>query len=117
MDTKVTDQATEREQRERAQLVADIRALADFIEARTDLPAPQSVHGQYSMWESHGNFEDRCAEVRRVAEELDVDIADGGRSIRYPMGDDRWPRVWYVVNAAPETREERMAATAEALGS
>jgi hypothetical protein len=54
------------------------------------------------------NYEDRCAEVRRVAEALDVDIADGGRTIRFPMGKGHYPRVHYVVNAAPESREERM---------
>lgn len=107
MDITVTDKATEREQRERAQLVAEIRALADFIEARTDLPAPQGCHAQYSMWDKHGNYEDRCAEVRRVAGALDVDIADGGRTIRFPMGEDHYPRAWYVVNAAPEADDER----------
>jgi hypothetical protein len=115
--TAATDQTTEREQRERAQLVAEIRALADFIEVSTDLPAPQSCQAQYSMWDKHGNYEDRCAEVRRVAEALDVDIADGGRTIRFPMGKDRYPRVHYVVNAAPESREERMATAAEVLAS
>lgn len=107
MDTTVTDKATEREQRERAQLVAEIRALADFIETRTDLPAPQSCHAQYSMWDTHGNYEDRCAEVRRVAEALDLDIEDHGRTIRFPMGKDHYPRVHYVVNAAPESDHER----------
>jgi len=102
-------QTIEREQQQRAQLVAEIRALANFIEVNTELPAPQSCHAQYSMWETHGNYEDRCAEVRRVAEALDEDITDGGRTIRFPMGEDRYPRAWYVVNAAPETAEERAA--------
>lgn len=109
MDNKITDQAAERERKHRAQLVVAIRALADFIETHTDLPAPQSCHAQYSMWDMHGNYEDRCAEVRRVAEALDVDIADSGRTVRFPMGKDRYPCVHYVVNAAPETAEERYA--------
>ena len=33
----------------RAEMVRSIRALADFIEQRTDLPVPHSVEAQYSV--------------------------------------------------------------------
>lgn len=36
----------------RARVVAGIRALADLVEARTDLPVPQSVTAQYSILDS-----------------------------------------------------------------
>jgi hypothetical protein len=34
----------------RAEVVASIRALADLIETNTDLPVPQSVDAQYSIF-------------------------------------------------------------------
>ena len=65
------DLATYREQAERAQKIADIRALADFLDANPAVPAPDSVHAQASpgrhgdVWNSGA---EGIAEVRRVAE-------------------------------------------------
>jgi hypothetical protein len=103
METRIPDSTdTER----RAALVEGIRALADLIEARTDLPVPQSVHAQYSMWDAHGTFEQRGAEVRRVAEALGAGIVEHGRTVYYRIGESDGPRVQYVVTAAPPTSAE-----------
>jgi hypothetical protein len=102
METRIPDSTdTER----RAALVKGIRALADLIEARTDLPVPQSCGAQYSMWDTHGDFERRCAEIRRVADALEGrgEISDHGRTVRFEVSG--YPaRVAYVANAAPDRR-------------
>lgn len=55
----------------RARLVANIRALADFVETRTDLPVPQRCTAQYSVLES-----DYPTAAQRIAV-----VADAGRRL------------------------------------
>lgn len=44
-----TDRPDENSPEHRAAVVAGIRALADFVESRTDLPVPHSVAAQHSF--------------------------------------------------------------------
>jgi hypothetical protein len=55
---------------DRAAMVAAIRALADFVEQRTDLPVPTSVRAQHSLITVDPQNIDR---VREVADLLGVE--------------------------------------------
>lgn len=73
---------------ERAALVAAIRALADFVETRTDLPVPNSVHAQHSLKGADPAHEDT---VRDVAAKL------GGEA----QVDDAKARFWHYLTEHP----------------
>jgi hypothetical protein len=66
---------------DRAAMVAAIHALADFVETRTDLPVPTSVHAQHSL---PGHDPTNADAVREAAAALDVepDIAETYASVR-----------------------------------
>jgi hypothetical protein len=84
---------------ERTQYCANLRALADFIELRTDLPVPQGVHVQYSVLD--GAYADRLAEVRRVADALGVQPhMDGHAATYYLVGSRYTNRVEYCIHTA-----------------
>lgn len=57
-------------QPDRAKTVAAIRALADFVESRTDLPVPTSVRAQHTLRRPPGPQNEVI--VRNVATMLDV---------------------------------------------
>jgi hypothetical protein len=64
---------------DRAAMVATIRALADFVETRTDLPVPTSVHAQHSL---PGHDPTNADAVREAAAALDVE-PDIGETAAY----------------------------------
>jgi hypothetical protein len=85
----------------RAELIADLRAFADLLEARPDMPAPPNVHVQHSLY--HRDFptdEERVAEVERLAAILGVEVDRRDKAVAavLPLG-----RVEYTVHAM--TRE------------
>lgn len=95
----------------RAAVVAGIRALADLIESRTDLPVPNHVGGQYTVLPLRGPDTERI--VREVAANLGVDtevgetftsatlaIAKGGWQTGLP-----WFSVDYVVHGGLPTTD------------
>jgi hypothetical protein len=69
---------------DRAAMVAAIRALADFVETRTDLPVPTSVNAQHSLLGANPAHADA---VREAAAALDVepDIAETYASVRVQL--------------------------------
>jgi hypothetical protein len=99
------ENATEEERR--AAIVAGIRALADFVEARTDLPAPGSVHAQYSLPgvdPAHADF------IRGVAARLGVEPAEDGSNVWYYLAE--YPTsVRYVVHGLLRERETQDGAS------
>lgn len=69
---------------ERAAMVAAIRALADFVETRTDLPVPTSIHAQHSLPgidPAHADF------VREVAAQLGIEakVSEAGAQVWYDL--------------------------------
>jgi hypothetical protein len=77
-------------------MVAAIRALADFIEERTDLPVPNSVHAQYSLIGADPANEDV---VRDVAAKLDAKPVITADCARVGIEIARFPAsVDYVVH-------------------
>lgn len=108
-----------REQAERAKRIADIRALADFLEKNPDCPAPDSVHAQASpgrygdVWNSGL---EGIAEVRRVAgifgekvqqdeERTEVVKRFGGFDYTYIA----WHKVGRPAEPVPEAASDRTA--------
>lgn len=83
----------------RTAIVTGLRAMADFIETRTEIPVASytSVGLQYSVL--HGSNEEKVAEVRRIAGLLGVEakiFEDGtGVIIRYRVAD----RTTFTVHA------------------
>lgn len=61
---------TEGSPEHRAAVVASIRALADFVEQRTDLPVPDGVYAQHSIL--GGTDEDKTAIVMESAAVMGV---------------------------------------------
>jgi len=97
----------------RAAVVAGIRALADFIEQRTDLPVPDAIGAQFSQLD----VDKTEKTVRAAAAALGVEVsvhADGtGMSARHVLGDEYdapyYARIDYVVHGflpAEATRED-----------
>lgn len=84
----------------RAELVANIRILAAFIE-QSGVPVPRAARAQWSILESDiPDYAGRLAEVARVAELLGVPTTDDGQTATYAIGD--WPgRAEYVIHAQP----------------
>ena len=83
----------------RAELIADLRALADTLERFPHLPAERwiSAKVQYSILEEFGDEEARVKEVRRIAAILGVepDVWPTGVSARLDCGEAQ-----YVVYTA-----------------
>jgi hypothetical protein len=69
----MTDQPTtptESAEQRRADVVAGIRALADFLESNPDLPVPNSIHAQHSIY---GDLDDAGRDlIRSVGEKLEL---------------------------------------------
>lgn len=65
------DLAELREQAERAQKIADIRALANYLEANPWMPMPYSLHGQ-----THGLTGDDVPMIRQLAERAGREVDD-----------------------------------------
>lgn len=81
---------------DRAAMVAAIRALADFVETRTDLPVPTSVYAQHSLTRLDPANEDV---VRDAAAKLGVEpnITADSAAARFELS--HYPvRVDYVVH-------------------
>jgi hypothetical protein len=102
MSAPVIPAASGEDATQRASLVANIHALADFIETRTDLPVPNSVSAQHSVLTRHvPAFEDRVAIVQAAADALGAEVI-GTDSLytKHTIGD--YPTsVAYVVHASP----------------
>lgn len=81
---------------DRAVMVAAIRALADFIEQRTDLPVPTSVRAQHSLL----NIDPGHADTIRALGELvgtAGEITDDGAYLHHETSP--WPAsVTYAVH-------------------
>lgn len=88
----------------REALIADLRAFADLLEHRPDLPIGQYsvVHVQYSVTRRFGDEAARVAEVERVAAILGVDVERDERraTAKLELG-----RVEYVVNTGTDLGE------------
>lgn len=87
------------EQNPREALIADLRAFADLLDRRPDLPVGSYVHVQYSVIAPFGDEAARIAEVERVAVILGVDVDRDVRraEARLPLG-----RVEYVVHTTTD---------------
>jgi hypothetical protein len=93
---------------ERAERIAGLRALADLLESRPEIPVPDSLSGQYSVLAFRYNrgdsirldFAQRMAEGARIAALLGLELNE--RVARLPLGGN----VQYVVHVAPEEEPE-----------
>jgi hypothetical protein len=87
---------------QRSALVANIRALADFIESRTDLPVPDSVDAQHSIQRNDvPDYAKRLDMVRQSAEVLPGSAISATGTLTFNLGE--YPaRVQYVIWPAPE---------------
>ena len=83
----------------RAALIADLRAFADLLEARPDLPVGEfdDLRFQHSITHGFGDENARIAEVHRVADVLGVDVQRNGQTVRAEL--DLGRKVTYVVHA------------------
>lgn len=99
----------------RAEVIAGIRALADFIEANTELPTPNSVGAQYSILADL--TPEMSAEVRRLAEAFGLQVEnDTKRMISaqreiaggYTSKDGVF-RVHYVIHGSRSTSSRKPA--------
>lgn len=90
----------------RAVIIAGLRAMADFLEARTDVPlgAYDSFELQHSIL--HGSNDEKIAEVRRIGGLLGVEtkIYDDRTGVvsRYQVAD----RTTFVVHALLDSGEQ-----------
>jgi hypothetical protein len=105
------DQATDA----RTALIADLRAFADLLERRPDMPAPPYVHVQHSLY--HRDFpsdEQRIAEVERLAAVLGVEVERTDKAVVavLPLG-----RVEYTVHAMTIEGSARYDAEASYRGA
>lgn len=100
---------TELARQRRAQSIAGLRAMADFLEARPDIPGPYMVRVQHSVTDEYDppTFQivrktdaEKIAEVRRIAALLGVQarIYDDGTGISFEY--DIAGLATYVVHAA-----------------
>ena len=94
----------------RAELIADLRAFADLLDARPDMPiGPYDyVRVQYSVTRLFGSEAARVAEVERVAAILGADVKRDARQVMAELPIGR--RVTYLVNAGTDLGEARYTA-------
>lgn len=111
MTTQTTSpQSTDTDLEHRAAVVAQVRALADWIEQRTDLPVPTSISAQHSLPSLDPTNEDV---VRAAAEALGVepDIYETAALARYAIS--TYPlRLDYVVHGFLPTSDDEQSEVA-----
>lgn len=97
----------------REQLIADLRAFADLLEARPDMPVGDfpCMKLQHSPM---GEEAERLNEVRRIAGVLGVDPIEDGGAVRARL-DLGW--VEYLVYASTDYRRAASAAGRSYWGS
>lgn len=75
----------------RGAIVAGLRAMADFLETRPDVPLSDYAYVNVQHSVLHGTDDEKIAEVRRIAELLGVEarIYDDGTAIvcRHPVAE------------------------------
>lgn len=88
----MSEQSTPAKSDHRATIIAGLRAMADFLEARPEIPEPYLVREQHSITDEydlqtheviHKTDEEKVAETRRIAALLGVEptIYDDGTGI------------------------------------
>ncbi|WP_433513570.1 hypothetical protein ACQP2T_60100 [Nonomuraea sp. CA-143628] len=89
----------------RTRLIEGLRALADFLEDRPELPVPDMVHATVCVL--HGSEEERKAEVERIGRLIGMPLNPADADLGYHSAEVRFGPLLYGAMTATEARRAR----------
>lgn len=112
MTQTIPAQQDQRAAIQRAQLIAAIREMADWLEANPDLPAPHSVHAQHSIYTRTLPESERLSIVESAADAMSVPAEYTDRTATASRAFDAGPSgyVTYTVHANTDVGRDLYAA-------